>query len=986
MRKIVSTLICLLCFASVFAYEGMLAGQKDLKVIKTEFFDIIYTPGSEKAAAVIAEHGDDLYRELHDTYNLIHDFRMPVTITSSQDMFNAYFTQMPYNHIVLFDTQSPASMAVFEEDLLMVFRHELTHAITINIKTPFWVVVSKIFGDMINPTPLITTSGQLEGIAVTEESRTGEGRLHSEFTRHIVKQAKLEDDFPNFAEITGARSIYVYDYNYKFGGEFMDYIRQRYGEEKLAEYWKRMTNLGGLSYFTIFDSVYGISMNEAWKDFKEAFPVPAIPADPTETGLVSQFNTDKDFEQYAYVASAKDKIVYHNKNTAEFYYAVKDATSPTGYTKPKKFLHQDSIQSMNLSADGRYLTYVYQSTAGALPKNKMAIYDFETKSKFKVPEERLNNGVVFTITEGGAQTKYLAANKNISQESSINIFRLEENSKGKLKDMELVETINNKFNNFSTNLQADENGTIYYLSKQGVEYIIKSYDFISKVHKQYELPHSDMLIQGLSISPAADGSTRALFTYVQPGTMPRLGEARILSTGVEYNLYQQDLSGGIFTPVALGENDIMYVGNFLKGNHIYTANTRDLNVATVTGVVTDLGVRSEAENQAITFVDTSILNNAKDFSVWPYLIKGTWYPLSQTASYGLSNGVDSMESFSSVIGATFMGTLPWNSPAYTLSAGYNIAAKSGTFQTTFTGGTETNLLKYEMENNLEVDGSGYKQTYHKLNLSSGTYLNSVLSIGLSDSLDLFEGRQTLKVEKTEEEKKADKGIIKSDTKIVTDSQDIFFVRNIGKFSINYQPLQGKGAFEMLIFTGSTFVDSVFAADITAFDSPLTNYNNLGVGLKVHVPQLLPVSTRTWGTWNLPFTASADLYPSQSYFLETRGKLVLFSFELQKAATWFPIVFFNTITTEMEYVSKFSNGKNASWDIVNMGNHFKSLGAGSMNYSDEFITRLALTLTPNLGLAASIHPTLNFDFKYRFFPEENESPFAFDFVFKAKLSQ
>ena len=38
MRKILSSLICLLCFTSVFAYEGMLAGQKDLKVIKTEFF------------------------------------------------------------------------------------------------------------------------------------------------------------------------------------------------------------------------------------------------------------------------------------------------------------------------------------------------------------------------------------------------------------------------------------------------------------------------------------------------------------------------------------------------------------------------------------------------------------------------------------------------------------------------------------------------------------------------------------------------------------------------------------------------------------------------------------------------------------------------------------------------------------------------------------------------------------------------------------
>ena len=984
MKKILSSLICLLCFASVFAYEGMLTGQKDLKVIKTEFFDIIYTPGSEKSAAVIAEHADDLYRELHDTYNLIHDFRMPVTITSSQDMFNAYFTQAPYNRIVLFDTQSPASMAVFEEDLLMVFRHELTHAITINIKTPFWVVVSKIFGDMINPTPLIATSGQLEGIAVTEESRTGEGRLHSEFTRHIVKQAKLEDNFPNFAEITGARSIYVYDYNYKFGGEFMEYIRQRYGEEKMAEYWKRMTNLGGLTYFTIFESVYGISMKDAWNDFKEDFPVPAIPADPTETGLVSRFNTDKDFEQYAYVASAKDKIVYYNKNTIGFYYALKDENSPTGYTKPKKFLQQGSIQSMNLSADGRYLTYVYLSQAGALPKNKMVIYDFETKSKFKVPQDRLNNGVVFTITEDGSQIKYLAANKNISQESSINIFRLEENSKGKLKNMELVETINNKFNNFATNLQADDKGTIYYLSKEGVEYIIKSYDFISKVHKQYELPHPDMLIQGLSISPAADGSTRALFTYVQPGTMPRLGEAKILPTGIEYNLYQQDLSGGIYAPVALDENDIMYLGYFLNGNHIYTTKTTAMTADTIPGVVTDLGVRSEAENQSMAFVDTSILNSAKDFSVWPYLVKGSWYPLSQSASHGLSKGLDSINAYGSILGASFTGTLPWGSPMYTLSAGYNLSTNSGTFQTVFTGGTETALFKYEMQNNLEVDGDGYKQTYHKINLSSGTNLNSVLSIGLSDSLDLFEGRQTLKVGKTAEEKEADKALFKSDTKIEIDSHDIFFTRNIATLNINYLPLQGKGAFEMLSFIGKTFIDTAYAADITNFSSPLTNYNNLGVGLQVHVPQLIPVGTRTWGTWNLPFTASVDFYPSQSYFMETRGKLVLFSFELQKAATWFPIVFFNTITTEVEYISKFSNGKNPSWAITDMGSHFKSLGAGNMSYSDEFITRLALTLTPNLGVAASAHPTFNFDFKYRFFPEEEESPFAFNLGFRLEI--
>lgn len=983
MRRLLSSLICLLCFSSLFAYEGMLAGQRDLKVIKTEFFDIIYTPDSEKSAAIIAEHADDLYRELHDTYNLIHDFRLPVTITSSQDMFNAYFSYLPYNHIVLFDTQTHQSMAVFEEDLLMTFRHELTHAITLNIKNPFWLAVSKIFGDTLNPSILIPTSGQIEGIAILEESRHGEGRTNSEYSRHIVKQAKIEDKFPTFAETTGARSIYVSDYNYKFGGEFIEYIHQTYGEEKMAQFWRKMTNLGGLTYFTVFKSVYGISMKDAWEDFKEAFPVPAIPADPAEIGIASRFNTDKDFEQYTFIASSQDKIVYYNKNTTGFYYALKDEAAPAGYTKPKKFLQQGAIQSMNLSADGRYLSYVYLSTAGALPKNKMVIYDFETRAKFKVPQDRLNNGVVFTITEGGVQTKYLAANKNISQDSSINIFRLEENSKGKLQDMELVEAINNKYNNFSTNLQTDTKGTIYYLSKQGVEYIIKSYDFINKTHKQYELPHSDMLIQGLSISPAADGATRALFTYVQPGTMPRLGEAMIRPTGVEYTLYQQDLSGGIFAPVALDEHDIMYLGYFLKGNHIYTASTTAMTADTVTGVATDLGVRSETENQAMAFVDTSILNNAKDFSIWPYLVKGTWFPLTTSASYGLSTQLDTVTAFPSLIGVTWLGSTPWLSPLYILSAGYNLSTNSGAFHTVVSGGTETALLRYTMENNLEVDGSGYKQTYHKINLSSGTNLSTVVSLSLADNLELFEGRQTM--EPQENEKAGDEvSSILDALKASVDSRSIFFTRNLAQINLGYTPLQGKGRFELLSFTGSVFIDTVFAADITSFGSPLTNYNNLGLGLQIHVPQLLPVSTRTWGTWNLPLTLNASLYPSQSHFLKTEARLVLFSFELQKAFNWFPIVFFNTITTEVEYISKFSNGKNPSWAIADMPSHFKALGAGSMSYSDEFIARLALTLTPNLGGLASGHPTLNFDFKYRFFPEENQPSFAFNLGFQLEI--
>lgn len=982
MKKTALLLAFLACSIPLFSYEGMLAGQHDLKVIKTEYLDIIYTPGSEKSAAIIAEHGDDIYRELHATYNLTHEFRLPVTITSSQDLFNAYFTNMSYNHIVLFDTQPSIDMSVFEEDLLMIFRHELSHAITMSIKTPFWRIVNKIFGDGVNPVILVPTSGQLEGIAVLEESRHGEGRLNSEYARHFVKQAKIEDKFPNYGETTGARDIYLHDFNYKFGGEFMEYIHRTYGEERMVEFWNRMTNLGGLTYFTIFKSVYGISMKEAWEDFKEAVQAPDLPADPTESGEIFRFDSSRDFEQFSLVASAKDRLVYYNDSTATFYFLRKDGSADTGYTKPRGFLRQTGVGSMSLSADGRYLTYAYLSTAGALPKNRLVVYDFETKSKFSVPQDRLNGGVVFTLNEGGTETVYLAATRNVSQDSSINIFRLAKDRRGRISGMELVETIHNRFNNFSASLQTDEAGSIYYLSKEGVGYIIKSYNFVTKTHQRLNLPHQDMLIQDLSVSTAPDGTTVAYFSYVRPGTMPRLGEARIRGSQAEFVLYQRDISGGIFAPVSVGEGTIAFIGKFMAGNRLFTTDVSSIEPAAAEGQLEDLGVRSREENLAMPFVDTTILGNAKDFSIWPYLLPKTWIPLSSSASYYQDGGF--ILGTPSLLGVTFIGTTPWTSPNYTLSAGYNTGARSGTFQATVSGGTTTGLFRYAMSNNLEVDGKGYKQTYHKLAANSTIGLTNSLSLIVADTLDLFEGRQTLPREIDPEESLVDALLGIFNARLEVDERDVFFARNVAQIHLSYIPLTGKGQFEYLNFSVGSFLDIAYATDITRFGFPFIDYRNVGLLTQIHVPQLLPFATRTWGTWNLPLTVGARLYPAQEYFLEAQGNLVLFSFELQKAFNWFPIIFFNRITAELEYVGKFSGGGNDTWAIVNMPAHFRMLSAGQMAYSDELTARLALTLSPNFGSYTSNHPTLNCNFRYRFFPEQDQARFNFDLSFTVGL--
>lgn len=294
--RILPFLISAMLFAQIRP-SGHAPFGKKLFCIQTEYFDFIFPEESAASARVLASRADDFYREICARLEVSDSMRkalcgMPVFITRETEVLNGYFTPLPYNRIVLYDSVPPQSFAVFSDTLLSVFYHELVHAVSLNIKSPFWYGFSRATGDVYSPSLLLNLPTSFtEGIAVSFESIGGEGRLNDAYSMHVIRQAKLEGKFPDWRTAAGAYSAYTDgSLPYIFGAAFADYLQKTYGNHLYAEFWKQS---GRMHLFKlsagIFKKVYGISLKQAWNDFEQSIQLPcAAPPAREATALCLQ--------------------------------------------------------------------------------------------------------------------------------------------------------------------------------------------------------------------------------------------------------------------------------------------------------------------------------------------------------------------------------------------------------------------------------------------------------------------------------------------------------------------------------------------------------------------------------------------------------------------------------------------------------------------------------------------------------------------------
>ncbi len=255
----------------------MAPGQR-LYVVKTEHFDIIFPKASEPSALRLASFAESVYDEVAGKLESGLPRRVPVLVTPDIATFNGFMNPLPYFHIVLFDTPLPMGWTAFRDNFRALFLHELAHAVSLQVTTPFAAFLAGVFGSYMKPALFTAPLFMVEGVTVSFESAPGEGgRAADPLVRQRLRQDILENRFKSPTEATGVWDGYpggsVY---YEYGGLFSAYLQERYGMEAYAGLWRAMVfGAPSLSldpdrrgFAKAFRSAYGIGLAEAWADFR----------------------------------------------------------------------------------------------------------------------------------------------------------------------------------------------------------------------------------------------------------------------------------------------------------------------------------------------------------------------------------------------------------------------------------------------------------------------------------------------------------------------------------------------------------------------------------------------------------------------------------------------------------------------------------------------------------------------------------------------
>lgn len=985
-KKIFTVFVFSILCTNLFARSGMLWGEKNLRVLKTKWFDIIYPKRCEESAAILYEKADSVYDEVTAQYGLTPAFRMPVVLTPAVDQFNAFWTAVPYNHIAIYDTgvSGDSELAVFSETLLSTFRHELTHAVTYNMKDPAWRFVGKIFGDYFSPGMLSITTGMAEGATLPSESAAGEGRLNDEYAKHYVKQAKIEREFPSYHDVSGAGDAQPGGAPYYFNGAFHQWLQETYGLAAYAKFWFRVVNGRDFTIAGSFKRAFGEKLKNAWSKFVKAYEVPEVAANPVIAGIVSDFfcPEGRDYSMLNDAGSLYDsltsaviksdlyddfitRLVWFDRFGGRVFLSDIDPSYVTGsgsvQIKPRQLFAMRGTTGVRISNDGRFIAVSCISENAPGSTAFVKIYDIERGGFYSVPETGLKEASI-VCCDG---EYYLIAQKYFAQHFSISVSKIvfDDNSH-RIKCTESYKEIKLPVETNPFAFTPLDDGTFAYLKKERQNYsvCVSSVAMGGAPLREYAFPE-DLTVRSLS---AADG--RFVFSYAKNGTLPRLGFMDIESG--ELLLSSEDISGGVFTPV-LYKGTVIYTGQFYRQNRLLCMRdiaARNFDAGQV-ALVTEGGENS-VEEMPLQFQFCKDLPSVA-YNPFPYFLRGILIPVSTyTTEYFGANSDYYSDAGNAYLGFTYITANPWadgSSDLYTFTTGWNALSNAFGIDLQITKGTATSLFQSKTELKSEFDAKGWKQGGGRLALAVNINLGKYSTVRISNSSEAFVGKQDARfpakfTDGSSENYKLLPTISFWDKELLgitaPDSNLIYYtLQNV--VSLRYSNLRraGPGRFEYAGFAaGLSFgikYDNVEAAA-------------LGGDLRFYIPRLLPFESKYGYTYNFPLRLNAILFPAQSIYGYTKpaaspgiilfdatAETTVFSMDIQKAVPGFTALYINDFYVSAGYAGSGSAGRVSETGFQNLqlGNYFRNLFNGTGCYLDSVYLKTALELTPNIGVFA-----------------------------------
>ncbi len=959
-RLLSSVFLFLLLLLPAYSKQGKLWGTKELRVTQTQWFDIIYAEQSEPTAALLYAHADDIYSELAASYGVEPSFRMPVVITSGVEQFNAYFSFFPYNHIVIYDTAVIPDLAVFSETLLSVFTHELTHVLTYNLRSPLYIGLSKVFGDPFNMHYFTITSGMAEGATLAYESSKGEGRLNDPYALQMVRQAKIEGKFPSYSDVKGASDAYPANSFYYFNGSFAQYLQQEYGMQKYAEFWYRCVNFKNLSVAGAFKKVYGLKLSKAWKNFEDSVYIPQLSGSANMKEFYLKGVNNQAGSRFTNLCYSPQGIYYLDMSTSCIYFIPKEQLQSNSTVHPKKVLGKDYIDSITVSADGRFLTVSFYSFSEALDKHKSGIYDLQQKKWIPVNQTNIVNPCV--ISDSGEY--YFVYQSYQAQRYSIQIQKLDLSA----RTPSLKPHSSKAFNNFEvpTAFTDLSNGNFAFIKQSGLDFSIcvSNCDFSSIL--EYSLPESGMRISALNITDSLDEDIVLSFSWATKQTMPRLGIVKInleqQEPGAQFQLSSLNFSGGVYSPVVLGDR-LFYSGEFYKDSRFLTALVADFCLIGESAGAGSNGAGNGSSSNGDTRSNPLPYTS---FNSSPYFFKGFLIPVSLLQN---DNSISNRESKSYMLpfGFTYYAALPWDATALMLSGGYGITSKSGGLGLQYSNGTHTTLFNYAINSLVEFDQKGFRQANGNLSASTGVDFGKISYAGLTLDQNLLYGRISL----------ADNTFVKSKTSLSA--------------TYTNRTKTGPGTYERGGMALSVVLTYLYEKELAPKPRNISNFADLGIGLNFYIPKLIPVTCRDNFTYNLPtkLNTSAFTYAdSASDVFVVQTHTILFGVDIQKAVPLLSCLYLNDLILTLDYTGYVNvwdqSGSGKSFHIFYLDKYYSLMKNGKMNYIDYATAKLSIGFTPNIGSFASSAVRNNFYLSYSFGKKENLPKKVFNLGLEAKF--
>lgn len=581
--------------------------------ISTAYFDIIYPPLSAESASLLAEHADGMADEVCALLGTTMTGRLPVYLEPAMEDLNAYFSPYPYNHIVLYDTiAADGSISVFRDGLLMVFYHELVHAVSMNIRTPFWQFVSALFGDVVSPATAFTMPlSFLEGATVSLESNTGEGRMNDPLSLHYLVQDKLENKFLSWKKSSGALDVFPAAKSaYLYGGAFSRWLQQTYGMDAYAEFWR---NSGGFNPFRShlegrFRQTYQISLAEAWQHFADSITVPPVnPSTPpraagTRDGVISA------------LASGPDGIVWLDANAHTVWFR-----SVSG--KVVSLFDADSnLDRLSFSPDGRYLLVSGTVLDGSVQVQRLRVFDMSNR--------RFLNEFYPSVRDASfaGSSDLIVGIETVAQRSALVLFsRTGQKRNEQPEKIILARSGPGEVSYALYNPVWAGSGRIAYIAANGLDRSLMMLDIETLSVFTVDLPHSMSVIRYLQ-STILDGTPVLSFSWAGPDSFYRYALYRP-DTGMLV-CQETDYSGAVFNPVpGIGEPVLYYKAAFSGRDSVRALNLSD------SFSTQSVFIRPAAKNPDSSSKPFPVrIPDATLYNPLPWLLSGTFFPWASIQS------------------------------------------------------------------------------------------------------------------------------------------------------------------------------------------------------------------------------------------------------------------------------------------------------------------------------------------------------------------